>query len=135
MAHASMMHGRQHGIGKRKTAVARVFLRAGTGVVTVNGRGVEDYFPRETSRMVIAQALETVEKQGKFDVDCNVAGGGVSAQAEAVRHGIARALLLIDPEHRGPLKKAGLLTRDARKRERKKPGQPGARKRFQFSKR
>lgn len=129
------IHGRFYGTGKRKCAIARVFLKDGTGTVTVNGRTLPDYFPRETSQMVVAQAFEAVEKVGKFDVEANVCGGGVSAQAEAVRHGISRALLNIDADLRPALKKAGFLTRDSRKVERKKPGQPGARKRFQYSKR
>ena len=129
------IHGRFYGTGKRKCAIARVFLKDGTGTVTVNGRTLPDYFPRETSQMVIAQAFEAVEKVGKFDVEANVCGGGVSAQAEAVRHGISRALLNIDADLRPALKKAGFLTRDSRKVERKKPGQPGARRKFQFSKR
>jgi len=129
------IHGRFYGTGKRKCAIARVFLKDGTGTVTVNGRTLPDYFPRETSQMVVAQAFEAVEKVGKFDVEANVCGGGVSAQAEAVRHGISRALLNIDADLRPALKKAGFLTRDSRKVERKKPGQPGARRKFQFSKR
>ena len=131
----AMIHGRFYGTGKRKCAIARVFLKDGTGAVTVNGRTLPDYFPRETSQMVVAQAFEAVEKVGKFDVEANVCGGGVSAQAEAVRHGISRALLNIDAGLRPVLKKAGFLTRDSRKVERKKPGQPGARRKFQFSKR
>jgi len=126
---------RFYGTGKRKCAIARVFLKSGTGTVTVNGRSLPDYFPRETSQMVVAQAFEAVEKVGKFDVEANVCGGGVSAQAEAVRHGISRALLNVDADLRPALKKAGFLTRDSRKVERKKAGQPGARRKFQFSKR
>lgn len=126
---------KQYGTGKRKNAVARVYLLSGSGVVTVNGRTLEDYFPRETSRMIVNQAFEVSEKQGKYDVSCTVRGGGLAAQAEAVRHGISRALLEGDAELRPTLRKAGLLTRDSRKKERKKPGQPGARKKFQFSKR
>lgn len=126
---------KQYGTGKRKNAIARVYLLSGSGVVTVNGRTLEDYFPRETSRMIVNQAFEITEKQGKFDVSCTVRGGGLAAQAEAVRHGISRALLEGDAELRPTLRKAGLLTRDSRKKERKKPGQPGARKKFQFSKR
>ena len=129
------MHGKAYGTGKRKNAIARVLLKPGSGVVTVNGRTIEDYFPRETSRMIIAQAFEAVEKVAQYDVTANVSGGGTAAQAEAVRHGISRALLNVDAALRGALKKAGFLTRDARKKERKKPGQPGARKRFQYSKR
>ena len=126
---------KQYGTGKRKNAIARVYLLSGSGVVTVNGRTLEDYFPRETSRMIVNQAFEISEKQGKFDVSCTVRGGGLAAQAEAVRHGISRALLEGDAELRPTLRKAGLLTRDSRKKERKKPGQPGARKKVQFSKR
>jgi len=130
-----MVHGRHYGTGKRKNAIARVFLKAGEGTITVNGRTIEDYFPRETSRMIIEQPFEVIERPKQFDVTVNVGGGGVSAQAEAVRHGISRALLGVAAEHRGPLKRAGFLTRDDRKKERKKPGQPGARKKFQYSKR
>jgi small subunit ribosomal protein S9 len=129
------MHGKAYGTGKRKNAIARVLLKPGSGVVIVNGRPLEQYFPRPTSVMVVKQALEAVEKQNEFDVTVNVCGGGESGQAGAVRHGISRALLVIDPALRPVLKKAGFLTRDARKKERKKPGQPGPRKRFQYSKR
>lgn len=135
MANSATIHGKFYGTGKRKTAIARVFLIPGSGKVSINGRTIEDYFPRETSRMVIGQPFELLEKSGSFDVVCNVHGGGASAQAEAVRHGISRALLVVDGESRPALKKAGFLTRDDRKKERKKPGQPGARKRFQYSKR
>lgn len=131
----AVIHGRQYGTGKRKRAIARVFLKPGSGTITVNGRTLENYFPRETSQMIARQAFEVVEKMNAFDVEATVCGGGVAAQAEAVRHGISRALLIVDGELRGPLKRAGLLTRDAREKERKKPGQPGARKKFQFSKR
>jgi small subunit ribosomal protein S9 len=129
------MHGKSYGTGKRKNAIARVLLKPGTGVITVNGRALEQYFPRPTSVMVVKQALEIVEKQSEFDVTVNVCGGGESGQAGAVRHGISRALLVVDPALRPALKKAGFLTRDARKKERKKPGQPGPRKKFQYSKR
>ncbi|GAB5548890.1 MAG: 30S ribosomal protein S9 [Sandaracinaceae bacterium] len=129
------IHGRPYGTGKRKNAIARVFLSPGEGTVTVNGRTFEDYFPREVLRMVVQQPFDLLEARGKFDVQATVTGGGVAAQAEAVRHGISRALLNVDAEHRGTLKKAGFLTRDSRKKERKKPGQPGARKKFQYSKR
>jgi small subunit ribosomal protein S9 len=126
---------RTYATGKRKTAVARVWLKPGSGTVVVNGIPVEQYFERETSRMVLRQALELIEAQDQFDVWATCAGGGKSAQAEAMRHGIARALIALDPEKRGAVKRAGFLTRDARKKERKKYGQPGARRRFQYSKR
>ena len=126
---------RTYATGKRKTAIARVWLKAGTGVIVVNGKPVDDYFERETSRMILRQAFELIEQQDQFDVWATCSGGGKSAQAEAMRHGISRALCILDPEKRGPIKKAGFLTRDARKKERKKYGQPGARKRFQYSKR
>jgi small subunit ribosomal protein S9 len=129
------IHGRFYGTGKRKNAIARVFLKNGSGQITVNGRTLADYFPRETSQMVARQALELLEKADAYDVEANVGGGGVAAQAEAVRHGISRALLNLVPDSRGALKRAGFLTRDSRKKERKKPGQPGARKKFQYSKR
>jgi small subunit ribosomal protein S9 len=121
--------------GKRKTAVARVFLYPGNGNITVNRRPADDYFVRETNRMVMRQSLELIEVLDQYDVSATVVGGGHSAQAEAMRHGIARALILADAERRASLKRAGFLTRDARKKERKKYGQPGARKRFQYSKR
>ena len=129
------IHGKAYGTGRRKNAVARVFLRAGTGNIIVNGKAVGDYFPRPTSQMIVRQALEAVEKSTEYDVTVNVCGGGESGQAGAVRHGISRALLVIDTAMRAKLKENGFLTRDARKKERKKPGQPGARKRFQYSKR
>ncbi len=129
------IHGRPYGTGKRKNAIARVFLKPGEGKVTVNGREFADYFPRETLRMIVEQPFEVIEQKGKYDVAATVCGGGISCQAEAMRHGISRALLNVDAELRGPLKRAGFLTRDARKKERKKPGQPGARKKFQYSKR
>jgi small subunit ribosomal protein S9 len=121
--------------GKRKTAVARIWLSPGTGAMVVNGKSADEYFERMTSRMVARQSLELLETADKYDVRATVAGGGHSAQAEAVRHGISRALLSEDPARRPVLKRAGYLTRDARKKERKKYGQPGARKRFQYSKR
>jgi small subunit ribosomal protein S9 len=121
--------------GKRKTAVARVWITPGSGQVSVNGRPAEDYFERQTSLMIMRQSLELLELNEKYDVNATVAGGGHSAQAEAMRHGIARALIAEDPERRRALKRAGYLTRDSRKKERKKYGQPGARKRFQYSKR
>jgi len=132
---SALIHGRPYGTGKRKNAIARVFLSPGEGQITVNGREFANYFPRETLRMIVEQPFDILEAKGKFDVTCTVRGGGNASQAEAVRHGISRALLNVDSEHRGALKKAGFLTRDARKKERKKPGQPGARKKFQYSKR
>jgi len=121
--------------GKRKTAVARCWVKPGSGAITVNGVPADDYFERETSRMILRQSLEIIEAVDQYDVTATVKGGGHSAQAEAMRHGISRAVCSIDPEKRSVLKRAGFLTRDARKKERKKYGQPGARKRFQYSKR
>ena len=121
--------------GKRKTAVARVWISPGSGKMIVNGLEADHYFERETSRMIARQSLEVLEVTDKYDVRATVAGGGHSAQADAMRHGIARALLAETPERRIALKKAGFLTRDSRKKERKKYGQAGARKRFQYSKR
>jgi small subunit ribosomal protein S9 len=126
---------RTYATGKRKTAIARVWLKTGSGNIVVNGRPVDEYFERETSRMVLRQALELIEAQDQFDITATCHGGGKSAQAEAMRHGISRALITLDPEKRSVVKRAGFLTRDARKKERKKYGQPGARKRFQYSKR
>lgn len=123
------------GTGRRKTAVARVRLAVGSGKITVNGRPFETYFPTETLRTVATQALVATESASKYDVRINVEGGGPAGQAGAVRHGIARALLEVDAALRPTLKSAGYLTRDPRMRERKKYGQPGARKRFQYSKR
>ncbi len=121
--------------GKRKTAIARVRLVPGTGTIQVNHRPFEEYFGRATSKMVVRQPLELVEANDKYDVHVNVCGGGLSGQADAIKHGISKALIAADPTRRPALKKAGFLTRDARKKERKKYGQPGARKRFQYSKR
>jgi small subunit ribosomal protein S9 len=121
--------------GRRKHAVARVWMQPGNGKVDINRRTLEDYFGRETSRMVFRQALELTETTGRFDVFVNVSGGGLSGQADAIRHGISRVLIKVDPAFRPTLKKAGYLTRDARQKERKKYGQRGARARFQFSKR
>ena len=123
------------GTGRRKTAVARVRLASGSGKITVNGRAVEVYFPLETQRSSAAQPLTITATTDKLDVRVNVTGGGPNGQAGAVRHGISRALLKFDAALRPALKAEGLLTRDPRMRERKKYGQPGARKRFQFSKR
>ena len=121
--------------GRRKEATARVWLKSGTGTMMVNGRPLDEYFGRETSIMIINQPLQVLEQTGKVDMTVNVRGGGLSGQAGAIRHGLSRALCRLDPAFRPPLKKAGFLTRDARAVERKKSGQPGARKRFQFSKR
>ena len=132
------MEKQQHQIGKRKNAIARVYLRprAGeTGVIRINDRSFEEYFPRPTARMMIMQPLELTETVGRFDIKINVHGGGLSGQAGSVRHGISRALLLVDPAYRPVLKKAGFLTRDSREVERKKYGLAGARRRFQYSKR
>ncbi len=129
------MTGMVGATGKRKTAVARVRLQPGNGTITVNGRSLEDYFPREVARMIIHQPFETVSGMGRYDIRANIKGGGLSGQADALRHGIARALEKFDEGNRGALKKKGMLTRDARKKERKKYGQKGARARFQFSKR
>jgi small subunit ribosomal protein S9 len=126
---------RTYATGKRKTAVARIWLKAGTGTIVVNGMPCDDYFERETSRMIVRQTFELLEAQDQFDVWATCAGGGKAAQADAMRHGISRALIILDPEKRPAIKRAGFLTRDARKKERKKYGQPGARKRFQYSKR
>jgi len=123
------------GTGRRKTAVARVRLSAGTGKIVVNGRAFENYFPVESLRMVAAQPLTITGMADKFDAQITVSGGGPNGQAGAVRHGLARALLTTDANLRGTLRAEGCLTRDSRMRERKKYGQPGARKRFQFSKR
>jgi len=124
-----------YGTGRRKSATARVFLRPGTGEITVNKRKIEDYFQNETHRMVIRQPLQLTDSVNKVDVLVSVDGGGVAGQAGAVRHGITRALVMMNPDFRMRLKKAGLVTRDPRVKERKKYGQKGARKRFQFSKR
>ena len=130
-----MSEAQTYATGKRKTAVARVWISPGSGKMIVNGIEADHYFERETSRMIARQALELLEIVDKYDVRATVAGGGHSAQADAMRHGIARALLAETPERRITLKKAGYLTRDDRKKERKKYGQAGARKRFQYSKR
>ena len=123
------------GTGKRKTSVARVRIRQGAGEIIVNQRQADEYFGRESSRMIIRQPFEITETAGQFRADVNVYGGGVSAQAVAIRHGITRALLQVNPELRPPLKKAGFITRDSREVERKKYGRHKARKRPQYSKR
>lgn len=124
-----------YGTGRRKTATARVYLRPGAGNVQVNRKAFEAYFPNETLRMIIRQPLNLTETANKFDILVNVAGGGPAGQAGAIRHGITRALLGYNADLRPTLKQAGLITRDPRIKERKKYGQKGARKRFQFSKR
>ncbi|MFP3866765.1 MAG: 30S ribosomal protein S9 [Desulfobacteraceae bacterium] len=121
--------------GKRKNAIARIYLRPGTGRITVNQREFTDYFPCETSRMIIYQPLELVDVGSELDIVVNVRGGGISGQAGAIKHGLSRALVELNPEFRPILKKAGFLTRDARIKERKKYGQRGARARYQYSKR
>ena len=130
-----MDKGQYYGTGKRKTSTARVFLMPGTGQIVVNQVDIQEYFKNKTQRMVVIQPLVLTETQDKFDIYVNVRGGGYSGQAGAVRLGISRALLGFDPELRRKVKKSGFLTRDPRIKERKKYGQPGARKRFQFSKR
>ena len=124
-----------YGTGRRKTATARVYLKPGNGTIQVNRRSFDDYFPSDVDKMVIRQQLTLTELDGTFDLMIRVRGGGSSGQAGAIRHGIARALVDHDGELRPALKKAGMLPRDPREVERKKYGQPGARKRFQFSKR
>jgi len=123
-------------LGRRKSAVARVYVNSGKGNITINGRELENYFKEETLQYIVKQALELTNTQAQFDIKVNLDGGGIKGQAEALRLGIARALCKIDTEaYRPILKSNGLLSRDPREVERKKPGQPGARKRFQFSKR
>ena len=124
-----------YGTGRRKSSVARVRVYPGTGKITINGRDVEDYFGLETLKLVINQPFGVTETVGKYDIVANVTGGGISGQAGAIRHGVARALLLADDTFRAPLKKAGLLTRDPRMKERKKYGLKAARRASQFSKR
>lgn len=124
-----------YGTGRRKTSTARVYLRPGAGEVKINRKTFETYFPNETLRMIIRQPLQLTETVNKFDILVNVDGGGPAGQAGAIRHGITRALMEFNSDLRRPLKQAGLVTRDPRIKERKKYGQKGARKRFQFSKR
>ena len=130
-----MSEERYYATGRRKTSVARVWLKPGEGNVTINKRSIDDYLKRDTAKMIIRQPLELTETLGKFDIYVNVRGGGISGQAGAIKHGISRALLTVNPDFRPLLKKSGFLTRDSRVKERKKYGQPGARKRFQYSKR
>ena len=132
---ASKVEQQYHGIGRRKTGVARVYVRPGKGEWDINGRSLEEYFPRNSHRLHAAQPLEVTENEGTWDVKVVANGGGKTGQAGAIRLGLARALLQLDEDYRGVLREHGMLTRDARKVERKKPGQPKARKKFQFSKR
>jgi len=127
--------GRSYATGKRKNAIARVWIKPGKGQVTVNGRGSSQYFARPVLQMLIAQPMEAANRTGQFDVWCTVSGGGLSGQAGAVRHGISKALVYFEPDLRSVLKHGGFLTRDSRVVERKKYGQRKARRRFQFSKR
>jgi small subunit ribosomal protein S9 len=122
-------------IGRRKTAVARVYLNEGKGQIIINKQDYKEYFPEERLQFMIEQPIKIASAEGRFDIKVNIYGGGVKGQAEALRLGIARAIIKVDPEKKPILKSAGLLTRDPREVERKKPGQPKARKRFQFSKR
>jgi small subunit ribosomal protein S9 len=128
-------HYKFTGIGKRKTAIARVFMNVGKGNMTINERALEDYFPTPTLQLAFNKSFQVTKTAGKYDAHIRIVGGGVSAQAQAATCGIAKALLQANEELRPALKAEGLLTRDARKKERKKYGQPGARKRFQYSKR
>ncbi len=130
-----MTEGIFYGTGKRKTAVARVWVRPGSGRITINKRPLEDYIARESDRALVLQPFRLTDTRNKLDIQVNVRGGGITGQAGAIRHGISRALVTLDPELRDALKKHGCLTRDSRMKERKKYGQPGARARFQYSKR
>lgn len=130
-----MAISQNYGTGRRKTSTARVFMRPGTGKVTVNGRAIEDYFPNAVLRMVVKQPFVISELGDKFDLLVTVAGGGPAGQASAIRMGLSRALLRYNDQLKSMLRQAGLLTRDPRMKERKKPGQKAARRRFQFSKR
>jgi len=130
-----MAEQRFYATGKRKTSVARVWLKPGNGNITVNNRSIDEYFGRATSKMVLRQPLELTENVGKYDIMVNVCGGGASGQAGAIKHGITKALLVADTDLRSVLKKAGFITRDSRVKERKKYGRAAARRSFQFSKR
>ena len=130
-----MMTEQNYGTGRRKSSTARVFLRPGTGEIKINGRSLDEYFGRETARMVVRQPIEKTEMAEKFDIYCTVKGGGISGQAGAIRHGITRALIAYDESLRSPLRKAGYVTRDSREVERKKVGLHKARRATQFSKR
>lgn len=130
-----MAEQRFYATGKRKTSIARVYMKPGSGEITINKRSLDEFFGRETSKMMVHQPFELTDNVGKFDIYVNVCGGGASGQAGAIKHGITKALLEADPELRGVLKKAGFITRDSRIKERKKYGRRGARRSFQFSKR
>lgn len=130
-----MAEGLFHATGKRKTSVARVWMKSGTGEIIINKRPLKQYLCREADQNAVLEPLELVSQEDNFDFYINVRGGGIAGQAGAIRHGISRALVDLDPALRDPLKKAGFLTRDSRMKERKKYGQPGARARFQYSKR
>ena len=124
-----------YGTGKRKNSIARTRIYKGTGQILINQRPFEEYFPRQTLQMIVQQPLKLTKTLGSVDIKASIMGGGIAGQAQALRHGIALALMELDPELRSVLKKAGFITRDARKKERKKYGQPGARAKFQYSKR
>ena len=130
-----MAEEKYHAVGKRKSAVARVWLKPGTGVITINKKPMDEFIKRETDKLIIRHPLELTDTLNKFDIFVNVRGGGTSGQAGAIRHGVSRALVGMNPEFRIPLKKADLLTRDSRVKERKKYGLRGSRARFQYSKR
>ena len=130
-----MAEERYHAVGKRKSAVARVWLKPGNGLITINKKPMDEFITRETDKLLIRHPLELTDTLDKYDISINVRGGGNSGQAGAIRHGVSRALVGLNPELRGPLKKANLLTRDSRVKERKKYGLRGSRARFQYSKR
>jgi small subunit ribosomal protein S9 len=129
------MEKKYYATGKRKSSIARVWMKSGTGKITVNGKDMGEYLARDTAEMIVMQPLELTDNVGKFDIAVNVMGGGVSGQAGAIKHGITKVLIQINEADRTVLKRAGFITRDSRVKERKKYGQPGARRRFQFSKR
>jgi small subunit ribosomal protein S9 len=130
-----MAEEKYHAVGKRKSAVARVWLKPGTGLITINKKPMDEFIKRETDKLIIRHPLELTDTLNKYDIFVNVRGGGTSGQAGAIRHGVSRALIGLNPELRAPLKKADLLTRDSRVKERKKYGLRGSRARFQYSKR
>jgi small subunit ribosomal protein S9 len=130
-----MAEEKYHAVGKRKSAVARVWLKPGTGRITINKKPMDEFIKRETDKLIIRHPLELTDTLNKYDISVNVRGGGTSGQAGAIRHGVSRALIGLNPELRPPLKKADLLTRDSRVKERKKYGLRGSRARFQYSKR